>query len=829
VISVATYAAPPPKAPVGIKVESESGKARLTWPAVGTASGYNVYRAASRYGDYVKVTAEPTAATSFTDMEAPGKWAYYKLTAINEIAESPLSEAVSLETEIFGPETYIFSPNDNQVNVNTAITKITANLVNGNSAQFTSERAALLFKPGDYSWLTFENGFYMHSAGLGKLPTDVRVNKIVVQSQWMGTNATQNFWRAVENLTMTATGTIMYGVSQAAPMRRLNVPNATRVQLDVDNGWASGGYFADSRFSGQVGSYSQQQFYFRNNSGGNFQGINWNFLVQGCLGTFSPSSAASFLNVAETPVMYEKPFLYFDNDDYYVFVPGRRDNSSGTSWNETSMGVGTSQKLDERYYVAREDRDTADSVNAALAAGKNIFFTPGVYRFDKALEVTKDDTVLLAYGLVSIIPTNGNNGINVGDVTGVRIAGIIFDAGAGSNPDSATGGSQALLKVGTKGNLVDARANPVVISDVFIRVGGVDTPLPAKADAGVEVNTDYTILDHFWIWRADHGQQVGWALNKSDYGLAVNGDNVIAYGMFVEHFQKYDILWAGEFGRLYFLQNEKCYDPPYQSDWVGPDGNGHGWASLKVADGVVNFEGWGLGVYDVFINTREFILLENGIVTPLKGNIKIHNAVQVMISTNGGMEHVVNGVGNGLSSQTSGSGGQVRVPEWASAPYETTEIVYVPPLAYTTRLGAPVALPDSVSVKKSDLTYAEANVTWEIVEPIVYDTEGTFTVEGLVEGTGLKAKATIKVVFMEGTYMTPTNGVRQNLKSGTTQKLLLTTDVFREYINYSSSNKNVATVDAQGNIKCLRTGSAYISATATDGSGLVSSVMISVS
>ncbi|GHU49908.1 hypothetical protein FACS1894127_4240 [Clostridia bacterium] len=829
VITVSTYAAPPPKPPETVTIESEGGKAKLSWPAVSNASAYNVYRGSSRYSaNFVKINTDPVTATTFTDLSATGKWSYYKVSAVNAIAESPLSDGFSLETEIFGPETYIFSPEDNQTNVNTAISKITSRLVNGNQAQFTLERAALLFKPGDYSWLSYENGFYMHSSGLGKVPTDVKVSKIFVSSQWMGTNATQNFWRAVENLSMTATGTIMYGVSQAAPMRRLNIPNATTVQLDVENGWASGGYLADSRFTGRVGSGSQQQFYFRNNAGGTTYGINWNLLVQGCTGTISPNSQPAYLNVPETPVIYEKPFLYFDNDDYYVFVPGRRENSSGVSWSDTAIGPGVSQKLDEYYYVARSDRDTADTVNAALAAGKNIFLTPGVYRFDKALEVNRPDTVILGYGLASIVPTNGNNGITVGDVTGVRIAGIIFDAGAGTNPDTDTGGTYALLQIGSKGNTVDAAANPVVVSDVFVRVGGVDTPLPARADIGVEVNTDYTILDHFWIWRADHGQQVGWALNTSDYGMVVNGDNVTSYGMFVEHFQKYDILWTGEFGRLYFLQNEKCYDPPYQEDWVGPDGNGHGWASLRVADSVVNFEAWGLGVYDVFINTRGFVTLENGVVTPLKGNIKIHNTVQVMISTNGGMEHVINGEGAGLTSGTSGGGSQSRVREWASVPYADVEILPIAPLNYLVRMGFPPALPAKLTVKKSDLSYEDIAVVWDTVDPALYDKEGSFTVSGILAGTSIEVKANMTVKYMPGTHLSIVGGIRQNTHVRQTVPLRLDTDVFKGNLTYTSSNNAVAQVDAFGNVKAVRTGTAVITVRSTEDNGLLAAVVFNV-
>ena len=38
-----------------------------------------------------------------------------------------------------------------------------------------------------------------------------------------------------------------------------------------------------------------------------------------------------------------------------------------------------------------------------------------------------------------------------------------------------------------------------------------------------------------------------------------------AYGLAVEHFQKYEVLWSGQNGSDYFFQNELPYDPPSQA------------------------------------------------------------------------------------------------------------------------------------------------------------------------------------------------------------------------------------------------------------------------
>ena len=51
------------------------------------------------------------------------------------------------------------------------------------------------------------------------------------------------------------------------------------------------------------------------------------------------------------------------------------------------------------------------------------------------------------------------------------------------------------------------------------------------------------------------------------HGLVVNGDDVICYGLFVEHCQQYQTLWNGNGGRVYFYQSEMPYDVPDQAAW----------------------------------------------------------------------------------------------------------------------------------------------------------------------------------------------------------------------------------------------------------------------
>jgi hypothetical protein len=72
---------------------------------------------------------------------------------------------------------------------------------------------------------------------------------------------------------------------------------------------------------------------------------------------------------------------------------------------------------------------------------------------------------------------------------------------------------------------------------------------------------------------------VGWAESTADQGLIVNGDDVTIHGLFVEHFQKYQVTWNGERGRTFFYQCELPYDPPSQAAYMA--GKTRGWAAYK--------------------------------------------------------------------------------------------------------------------------------------------------------------------------------------------------------------------------------------------------------
>ncbi|MFI5652034.1 coagulation factor 5/8 type domain-containing protein [Streptomyces anulatus] len=528
-----------------------------------------------------------------------------------------------------GPNVHVFDPSTPDIQG-----KVDEIFKKQESAQFGTDRYALMFKPGTYDDINAQIGFYTQIAGLGLNPNDTTFNgDVTVDAGWFDGNATQNFWRSAENLTLNpVSGTNRWAVSQAAPFRRMHVKGGLNLAPD-GYGWASGGYIADSKIDGQVGPYSQQQWYTRDSSVGGWGNGVWNMTFSGVEGAPANSfPEPPYTTLDTTPISREKPFLYLDGDDYKVFVPEKRENARGTSWGNGTP-AGESIPLDQ-FYVVKEGADAA-TINAAVEQGLHLLFTPGVYHIDETINIDRADTVALGLGLATIIPDNGVTAIKVGDVSGVKLAGLLVDAGPVN--------SETLIEVGPENASADHSANPTSLQDVFVRIGGAG---PGKATTSIVVNSDDTIIDHTWVWRADHGEGWGWETNRADYGVRVNGDDVLATGLFVEHFNKYDVEWYGERGRTIFFQNEKAYDAPNQA--AIQNGDTKGYAAYRVDDSVEQHEGWGMGSY-CYYNVDPTIIQEHGFKAPVKPGVKFHSLIVVSLGGNGQYEHVINDVGSPTS------------------------------------------------------------------------------------------------------------------------------------------------------------------------------------
>ena len=414
-------------------------------------------------------------------------------------------------------------------------------------------------------------------------------------------------------------------------MRRTHIKGALNLS---DGGWSSGGFLADSKIDGRVNPGSQQQWCSRNDQWAGWAGGVWNMVFIGTVN--APAGAwprSPYTVIEKTPLIREKPYLVIDTAGHYAVMvpPLMASGSSGVSWAAAAATPGTAIPI-EQFYLAHPGKDTAASINAALAGGKNLLLTPGIYHLEAAIKVTRPDTVVFGLGYPLLMPDKGTPAMVVSDVDGVKVCGILFESGTVNSP--------TLLEVGEKTSTTSHAKDPVSLHDIFCRTGGSG---PGTADCMVTINSNDVVGDNSWLWRADHGPGVGWTSNKNANGLIVNGNNVTFYGLFVEHCQGYQTVWNGNGGRVYFYQSEMPYDPPSQDAWR--HGTVNGYASYKVADTVTTHEAWGLGVYSRLPGQRVSPTTPSR--RPRRRASRCTTWSRSVWAAAGGINHVINGQGGG--------------------------------------------------------------------------------------------------------------------------------------------------------------------------------------
>lgn len=567
----------------------------------------------------------------------PGTQVGHSQTLIDRSINVPLPEnvqaiAAKCGQSVLGENAFVFDPSMEMTEIQKLIDAIHAGLVFPDN-EFSKNRYALLFKPGTYK-LDIRVGYYTHVMGLGNSPEDVVIVGAVRSNSTQGGHVLCNFWRSAENLTIvpTADSTNTWAVSQAAPLRRIYVKG----NLKLHDGPSSGGFMANCKIEGTVFSGSQQQWLTRNSVFEKWDGGVWNMMYVGVSNAPEenwPEKPVTTVN--ETPEIREKPFWTYSEGTFFLIIPGVKKNSAGVDWNRPVSGE---RKLPiDNFYVARHDIDNAESINKALKKGKHILFTPGVYHLEESLKITGAGTVMMGIGIATLIPEKGNMAIEISDVDGITVAGLMIDASLIT--------SEALMQIGKPDSGKNHEKNPIYLYDMFFRVGGSHE---GSASSCLVVNSNNVFIDHVWLWRADHGNGVGWDKNRCPNGLTVNGNNVIVYGLFNEHFQEYQTIWNGEYGRVYFYQSEMPYDPPSAEGWRHGETNGY--ASYKVAGHVKKHQAWGVGIYNVFYDAP--VVVDQAIETPPEVEGSFYH--KVIFWLNGNKESVVksiiNGKGGGVSS-----------------------------------------------------------------------------------------------------------------------------------------------------------------------------------
>lgn len=617
----------------------------------------------------------------------------------------------------FGPNVKIFDPTSGDIAISTVFNQI------NNEAEFSTNRYAVLFKPGTYT-VNQRVGYYNTVAGLGAGPTDVTINGAIASYDSPAGHALNNFWRGVENLTINPVGGKMnWAVSQASPMRRINM-NGNIQLCGTACGYSSGGYLANSNVTGQVISGSQQQWFTRNSSVGSWQGGVWNMVFSGVNG--APSGALPNTVLDKTPISREKPYLFLQPqgggvDHYAVYVPKAQTDSSSHQWSQDAA-YGSTVPI-TNFYITTVD-DTAATMNAALASGKNLLITPGVYHLTEPLKVNNPNQVIMGLGMATLVPDNGTAAIDVPNFAGVNISGLLIDAGAQESP--------TLVSVGTTTGAGSDAANPVWLNDVFFRIGGMAL---GKAATTLQVDADHVLLDNIWAWRADHGNGVGWTKNTAANGVIVNGNNVTALGLFTEHYQKNQVIWNGQDGTTIFYQSETPYDPPNQAAWK--DGDRNGYASYFVSPTVTSHRAFGLGIYSYFNPATQDSgttppQLESAVQTPKNSNVTFHHLTTFNLDGNGGYAHVINDTGNAIASKGSIATVELYPGPDTTAPVPTCTVDDSAPLGKDGWYTGPVAVHPGATDDFVGALSVEADVDGAgyvaAVDPLTVSGDGTHTV-----------------------------------------------------------------------------------------------------
>ncbi len=626
----------------------------------------------------------PTVAMSAAVALIAGAWlaaAPSSAAAGTVTGQDATSMCPGANVAAFGPNVCVFNDTMSQSTIQADLNAIATQQVPV-ASQFDSQRYAIFFEPGTYGSaanpLVFQVGYYTEVAGLGYMPQDTVVDGAIDVFNNLCTagttncNSDDNFWRSLSNLTLNvdlpssppayappvldaygagcANSAEMWSASQAAPIRRAII-NGSVVFQDycASANSASGGFIADSEISGDLDFYGNQQYMVRNSDIGGADGCPnglWNMVYSGVEGAPSAVFTGScqqntVLNAS--PVTEEEPFLYAgQGGGFRVFVPAVQHDSSGPSW-ASGAEAGRSLPL-SRFFVASPGTPVP-AINAALARGLDLILTPGVYDLNQPILVSRPHTVVIGLGFATLVPQRGNAAMIVSSNVGVKLSGVIIDAGPVDSP--------VLLSVGVPGHAAGAAADPDTIQDVFFRIGGAETTTVA-ANVSLLDNAGYSIIDDVWAWRADHGNDVGWTANTADTGVVVTGDDVTAYGLAVEHYQKYEVVWRGQGGTDVFFQNELPYDPPAQSAWMATPAE-DGYPAFLVSGNVRTFQGYGMGSYVVFIDTTATLYDAEAFQAPDTPGVQFHNVFAVWIAGSGGDDSVINGVGGPVTSANPGS------------------------------------------------------------------------------------------------------------------------------------------------------------------------------
>ena len=159
-------------------------------------------------------------------------------------------------------------------------------------------------------------------------------------------------------------------------------------------------------------------------------------------GTDGITGVNQITELPASPVTEEEPFLYTNSTgtSWGAFVPAVQTNSVGPNF-VTGSEAGTSVPLSS-FFIASPNTPEFQ-IQAALNMGRSLILTPGTYDLNAPIMVWHPDTVVMGLGFPVLVPQQGNASLVVVPNNGVKLSGMIVDAGPVNSP--------VLVSVGTPG------------------------------------------------------------------------------------------------------------------------------------------------------------------------------------------------------------------------------------------------------------------------------------------------------------------------------------------------------------------------------------------
>ncbi len=573
----------------------------------------------------------------------------------------------TIPTNPFGSNVTIFNASESVATINAAL-----------SAPSTPAAHEFFFLPGTYgdaaatpATATTSNTIDAQVAsgavvaGLGASPCDVVINgNLGIYNDGLAIRPSQ-----LENLTINPieagdpADTMTWSTSQEATWRRVNLlgnlleaalPYSTGLCLTacapfpgsginasgaVENGFE----IANSDITGDVidtdaqntpgasGLDGNSDPYIQGSYIGGAQGFGTDTMFAGDTGNvpatdFGPAvgaqPAGSNVDVPDLPVVRESPFVYYKDGQFDVFDPAVQFDRQGYDWR---LHSGTSLPLSD-FYLANATTDTATTINAVLASGRDVVLEPGAYSIASPLTVPKPDEVILGLGEATVTAAANTATIVVNDAaTGTILAGFSAN-GQGFNPVTNPGPyAPNQIEIGNTPNAAGQRQDPTSLNDISTISNSttdelIDQNYVLQNQAEVQSNNNsgngYTTVN----WPAE---------SSSDYGVVVNGNHVTMEGIWLEHFKMTEATWNGNRGQVIFLENELPLTIPYSAAGVQPSfwmqsSSFDGYPSLAVAPSVRSFTLTGFQSWSRF-GSGCYCLVTSLITVPVKPNVAIND------------------------------------------------------------------------------------------------------------------------------------------------------------------------------------------------------------